>query len=107
MSKAAPLTKWLQYVAANTKRLRLKNGWTQEGLAERAGLEVRYIQEIERAKTNMTLAILVDLATALAVHPRVMLNEAQLKPAAPGRPRNARRAAGHSYRYGARRHDRR
>jgi transcriptional regulator with XRE-family HTH domain len=38
-------------------------------LAEKAGLEVRYVQEIERARTNITLAILVDLATALHVHP--------------------------------------
>ena len=64
MSKALPLAKWLRYVAGNTKRLRLKRGWTQEVLAEEAGLEARYVQEIERAKTNMTLAVLVDLATA-------------------------------------------
>lgn len=82
----ASLGKWLRYVAANTKRLRLKKGWTQEVLAEKAGLEARYVQEVEGAKTNMTLAILVDLATALGVHPRVMLNEAEMKPAKPGRP---------------------
>ena len=76
MSKALPLTKWLRYVAGNTKRLRLKRGWTQEALAAEAGLEARYVQEIERAKTNMTLAVLLDLATALGVHPRVLLNEA-------------------------------
>ena len=86
MSNAVPLAKWLHYVAANTRRLRRKKGWTQEVLAEKAGLEARYVQEIERAKTNMTLAILVDLATALEVHPRVLLNQADLKPAKPGRP---------------------
>jgi transcriptional regulator with XRE-family HTH domain len=85
MSKV-PLGRWLRYVAANIKRLRLKHGWTQEVLAEKAGMEVRYVQEIERAKTNMTLAILVDLANALGVHPRVLLAEAEMKPAKPGRP---------------------
>jgi transcriptional regulator with XRE-family HTH domain len=80
------VSRWLRYVAANTRRLRRKQGWTQEVLAERAGLEVRYVQQIEAGKTNMTLAILVALATALGVHPRVMLNEAEMKPAKPGRP---------------------
>ena len=87
----ASLGKWLRYVAANTKRLRLKQGWTQEVLAEKAGIEARYVQEIERAKTNMTLAILVDLATAFDVHPRVLLNEAVMRPAKPGRPPKGRR----------------
>ena len=90
MSKALPLAKLLRYVAGNTKRLRLKHAWTQEALAEKAGLEARYVQEIERAKTNMTLAVFLDLATALGVHPRVLLNEAEMKPAKPGRPRKAR-----------------
>jgi len=80
------VSKWLRYVAANTRRLRRKQGWTQEVLAEKAGLEARYVQQIEAGKTNMTLAVLVDLATALGVHPRVMLNEAEMKPAKPGRP---------------------
>jgi len=92
MSKAPSLARLLRYVAANTKRLRLKHAWTQEALAEEAGLEARYVQEIERAKTNMTLAVLLDLATALGVHPRNLLNEAELKPAKPGRPRKARTA---------------
>jgi transcriptional regulator with XRE-family HTH domain len=87
------VSRWLRYVAANTRRLRRKQGWTQEVLAEKAGMEVRYVQEIERARTNMTMAILVDLATALGVHPRVMLNEAEMKPAKPGRPPKGRRAA--------------
>jgi transcriptional regulator with XRE-family HTH domain len=90
MSKALPLARLLRYVAGNTKRLRLRHAWTQEALAEKAGLEARYVQEIERAKTNMTLAVLLDLATALGVHPRVLLNEAEMKPAKPGRPRKAR-----------------
>jgi transcriptional regulator with XRE-family HTH domain len=77
---------WLRYVAANTRRLRKRQGWTQEVLAEKAGLEARYVQEIERAKTNMSVAVLVGLATALDVHPRVLLNEAVMKPARPGRP---------------------
>ena len=89
------VSRWLRYVAANTRRLRRKQGWTQEVLAERAGLEARYVQQIEAGRTNMTLAILVDLAAALGVHPRVMLNQAEMKPAGPGRPKG-RRAAKYS-----------
>lgn len=88
-SKVLTLASCLRYVAANMKRLRLKQGWTQEVLAEKAGLEARYVQEIERAKTNMTLAVLLDLATALDVHPRALLIEAEMKPAKPGRPRKS------------------
>ena len=40
----------------------------------------------QRSKTNMTLTILVDLATALGVHPRILLNKAEMTPAKPGRP---------------------
>ena len=92
MPKTGTHATWFRFVAANTKRLRLKQDLTQEVLAEKAGLDVRYIQEIERANTNVTLAVLVDVATALGIHPRVLLNQAELQPAKPGRPRKRRKS---------------
>jgi len=77
---------WLRNVAGNVRRLRLKQGLTQEQLAEKAEIEARYVQDIERAKTNMTLAILVALAEALGVDPRALLKPAALLPARAGRP---------------------
>lgn len=72
---------------ANVRRLRLRAGWTQEDLAEHAGIDWRSVQEVERARTNFTLAVLVSLADALEVDPRELLRPATLPPARPGRPR--------------------
>jgi len=54
------------------------------------GLQAGCVQEIERPKTNMTLAVLMDLAAARGVHPRSLLSEAEMKPSKPGRPRQGR-----------------
>lgn len=74
------------YVGANVQRLRRKNKLTQEQLAERAGIEARYIRTIERGQTNLTLDVLVRLAEVLGVDPRLLLRPADLEPARPGRP---------------------
>jgi transcriptional regulator with XRE-family HTH domain len=54
-------------VAANVRRLRNYQGWTQEDLAHRAGLSVRYLGQIERAQTSPTVTVLGRLAQALSV----------------------------------------
>jgi transcriptional regulator with XRE-family HTH domain len=66
------------YAAANVRRLRLLAGWTQEVLAEHAGIDWRSVQDVERARTNFTLAVLVNLADALEVDPRDLLRPATL-----------------------------
>jgi len=80
------VSKWLRYVAANTRRLRKKAGMDAGGVGGESGSGGAVRPRNRGAKTNMTLAILVDLAAALGVHPRVMLNEAEMKLARPGRP---------------------
>jgi transcriptional regulator with XRE-family HTH domain len=78
---------WLRYIAANVRRLRAGRGLTQEGLADRAGVAPRYVQELENARTNLTLAMLVQIADALEVDPRRLLRPtAPLPPSRPGRP---------------------
>jgi DNA-binding XRE family transcriptional regulator len=76
-----------RYIAANVKRLRLKNGLTQEALAEHAGIEPRYLQDVEKGRTNLSLAVLVGLAEALEVDERELLRPARLAPSKAGRPK--------------------
>ncbi len=46
---------------------RLKNGMTQEKLAEKADLHHTYIGQIERGEKNMTLVSLEKITTALGI----------------------------------------
>jgi len=61
---------WETPVGANIRRLRTAAGLTQEVLAHKAGLAMRYVSGIERGEENPSLAALVKLAAALGVHPR-------------------------------------
>jgi len=49
------------------KALRKQRGWSQERLAERAGISTQYVSNIERGKENPTLDLLLGLAEALRV----------------------------------------
>jgi transcriptional regulator with XRE-family HTH domain len=51
-----------------------------------AEVESRYVQEIERGRTNLSLAVLVALANALGVDERTLLKPAKLSPPRAGRP---------------------
>jgi transcriptional regulator with XRE-family HTH domain len=51
------------------KRHRLKIGWSQEKLAEHAGLHWTYIGRIERGKQNISLANVGKIARALKTTP--------------------------------------
>jgi len=52
------------------RQRRLKKGWSQEFLADRAGRYWTYIGGIERGERNVTLAVIADLARALEVDVR-------------------------------------
>jgi transcriptional regulator with XRE-family HTH domain len=54
-------------VALNLRRLRRANGWTQEELADRVGLSVRYVGQVERGQASMSVTVLGLLADALGV----------------------------------------
>ena len=60
---------------AIVRKLRVKGGWSQEELAELAGLHRTYISGIERGIRNPTLTIIVQIADALKVTPATLLNE--------------------------------
>jgi len=49
------------------RRLRKAHRLTQAALAERAGMDAKYIGQIERAETNTTLAMLDRIAAGLGI----------------------------------------
>lgn len=52
-------------LAANMKSLRKARGWSQEVLADEAGLDRTYISGIERQMKNPTVTVIERIATAL------------------------------------------
>jgi transcriptional regulator with XRE-family HTH domain len=83
------VTTYLRFIAANTRRWRLRRGLTQEALAEIADLDLRFIQRIERGSTNLSVSVLISLADALALNPTQLFRAAKLEAARPGRPRKS------------------
>jgi transcriptional regulator with XRE-family HTH domain len=55
-----------QRLAANMKRLRKERGWSQEALADEAGLDRTYISGIERVLKNPTVTVIERVAAALS-----------------------------------------
>lgn len=56
----------------NIRRLRLAKEWTQEELAERAGLHPTYVGGIERGERNLGFDNLLKIARALGEHPSAL-----------------------------------
>jgi transcriptional regulator with XRE-family HTH domain len=56
-------------MATNLRRARHAKSWTQEELADRAGLSPRYLGSIERAAVSASVTVLGRLAQALRMDP--------------------------------------
>jgi transcriptional regulator with XRE-family HTH domain len=56
-------------LALRLRQARNTHGWTQEELADRVKLSVRYIGQIERRKASPTVTVLGRLADALGIEP--------------------------------------
>lgn len=54
-----------QRLAVNMKRLRKARGWSQEALADEAGLDRTYISGIERIVRNPTITVIERIASAI------------------------------------------
>ena len=52
-------------IGRNMKRLRDAKGWSQEELADRAGIHRTYVSGVERGVRNPTATVLEKLAVAL------------------------------------------
>lgn len=56
-----------QRLAANLRRLRTEQGWSQEDYADRAGIHRTYVSDLERGARNPTITVVEKLAVPFAV----------------------------------------
>jgi len=66
-------------LARNLIKIRNKNNWTQETVAELCDLSVRYWGKMERCQTTATLSTLNKITTGLNISAAELLNEAPAK----------------------------
>lgn len=64
-------------LAANLRRLRARRGWSQEALADRAGIHRTYLGSVERAERNIAIDNICRLAWALGADVRDLLAPAR------------------------------
>jgi len=65
-----------EIMAMNLRRKRHDLKMTQEELAERAGLSVRYVGAIERCDVSASVTVLGQIAEALGADPGDLLKQA-------------------------------
>jgi transcriptional regulator with XRE-family HTH domain len=63
-------------MARNLRRVRHDKKLTQEELADRAGLSMRYIGAIERGDVSPSVIVLGQIADALEIEPGELLKKA-------------------------------
>jgi transcriptional regulator with XRE-family HTH domain len=77
----------LKFLGANIQRRRRHLGFTQENLAERAGLDPRYVRTLESPRANPRVAVLVAVAEALGTSLDSLFRAVKLpRQRRPGRP---------------------
>ncbi|MDX3926715.1 helix-turn-helix transcriptional regulator [Agrobacterium larrymoorei] len=62
-----------EVMARNLRRIRHDQNLTQEELADRAGLSMRYIGAIERGDVSASVTVLGQIAEALGIEPGELL----------------------------------
>jgi XRE family transcriptional regulator, aerobic/anaerobic benzoate catabolism transcriptional regulator len=70
------MTAMLQELGLRVRELRRRKRMTREKLADRSGLSVRFLADIESGKANISLTRLADLALALKVPLALLIPEA-------------------------------
>lgn len=79
----------LESIGANVRRERVRLEMTQEMLAERADLDLRFLQRLERGKSNLSVRTLCSLAAALQLPPAQLFEPATIERPRRGRPPKA------------------
>ena len=64
-------------LGANIRRLRAERRYSQEQLAGLAGMNAKYLSEVERGERNLSVELLVALANVLEVSPAEILADEQ------------------------------
>lgn len=64
-----------EVMARNLRRVRHDRKLTQEELADRAGLSMRYVGSIERGDVSASVTVLGQIADALEVEPGELLKK--------------------------------
>lgn len=77
----------LRHVGANVQARRLDCGLTQHQLAERADVDLRFLQRIERGGAMPSLPTVIAIADALGAEVADLFQPAEPTPARRGRPR--------------------
>ncbi len=65
-----------EIMARNLRRARHDKKLTQEELADRAGLSMRYVGAIERGDVSASVTVLGQIADALEIEPGELLKKA-------------------------------
>lgn len=64
-----------EVMARNLRRVRHEKDLTQEELAHRAGLSMRYVGAIERGDVSASVTVLGQIADALEIEPGELLKK--------------------------------
>jgi transcriptional regulator with XRE-family HTH domain len=64
-----------EVMARNLRRIRHEKELTQEELADRAGLSMRYVGAIERGDVSASVTVLGQIADALEIEPGELLKK--------------------------------
>ena len=64
-----------EVMAKNLRRIRHAKNLTQEELADRAGLSMRYVGAIERGDVSASVTVLGHIADALGIEPGELLKK--------------------------------
>jgi transcriptional regulator with XRE-family HTH domain len=70
-------------IGTNIRKLRTANGWSQEELAFRAGIDRSYLSEVENGHKNLSVNVLDQIAAALGMDIGEMF-AGYVRPARPG-----------------------
>jgi transcriptional regulator with XRE-family HTH domain len=84
----------IRWVGGRVAEQRRAYGITQEELAERLDVSVKYLQRVEAGEENLTIESVVNVANALEVAPASLIQQPRnTQPRKPGRPRTKRSKA--------------
>lgn len=65
----------LEVLGARTREIRLARRWTLRDLAERSGVSVRFIVQLEAGRGNISIKRLADLAQAFGIAPADLIRQ--------------------------------